>query len=554
MLPKGDLTLDQRSAELYNHFVPKNHPLRKIDEAIDFSFILPLVKDRYDPWVGRYGKHPEQMWRLLFAQFHMNLSDEKIIVEAHVNLALRGLLRLGMDEKPCHPTTLQKFRFNRLDNDIYLKIHFELLRQAEENGLLNRDERQIFDTSHVRSNTRVVSTAYLLLQARRLVIREVKKIDDSFGQQLEEQAEAERAAYREERKKRHEQGLPKLTKEEKIASVTNVVRKTLEEVLGRIAGGQLEATERLNVALAILEKVIKDREKDAKERIVSVHDPEARKGAKGNFRWDGRKLAINMQEESYLIVAAESAPGNANDCTLVEPLLDQQKEEMKMVPPELTADKGADTGPIRDMLHERQILGHIPMTKTTNARGADLYKVRDFIYDPEAKTVTSRAGKTTKAAFRDKAQSRDGYTYMFQKRWCKVCEQRYWCRGSYPTENLRHGRYVYISMHWIAYDEAYSHNKSKEFEEAYGKRGRVEAKISELVYHGARRCRYRGQFTKLGAATNHGGRGEREEDHQTVGTIACGSHISRGGVRPSSSLIGSMKRHRGQKKGRLSAN
>jgi len=189
---------------------------------------------------------------------------------------------------------LQKFRAHRLDVDVYLTIHFELLRQAEAHGPLSRQERQIFDTSHVRSTTRIVSLAHLLLEARGNVVREVKKIDPEYGATLEAKMVENRAAYREEREQRRAEGKPKLTKDEKIQTAIERVSKTLDEVRERITTNQLEPTERLNVALEILAKVIADREKGAEERIVSVHDAEARKGKKATVTWDGRKLAGNV--------------------------------------------------------------------------------------------------------------------------------------------------------------------------------------------------------------------------------------------------------------------
>src|SRR5579872_2723251 len=181
MLNLKPLLLDVASRALYERFVPPRHPLRQFDAALDFSFILPLVAERYHDEIGRPAAHPERLWRLLFAQYYLNLSDEKVCLAAHESLALRLFLRLGIDESPPHPTTLQKFRVNRLDADVYLKIHVELLRQAEAHGLLKREERQIFDTSHVRSNTRVVSLPRLLLEVCGKVVNEVAKIDTDYG-------------------------------------------------------------------------------------------------------------------------------------------------------------------------------------------------------------------------------------------------------------------------------------------------------------------------------------------------------------------------------------
>ncbi len=155
MLRPDPLDLDGESRDLFRRIVPEDHPLRKMDGVLDFSFIGDLLRDRYNQWIGRQAKHPELMWRLLFCQFYMNLSDEKVCLAAQTDLAVRLFLRLGIHERAPHPSTLAKFRFQRMDVIDYIEIHFRLLEQAERLGLLDRAERQIMDTSHLRSNTRV---------------------------------------------------------------------------------------------------------------------------------------------------------------------------------------------------------------------------------------------------------------------------------------------------------------------------------------------------------------------------------------------------------------
>ena len=51
---------------LYDKIVPKNHPLRLIEEQIDFSFVTPLLSDRYSIDYGRPAYSPEVMFKLLF--------------------------------------------------------------------------------------------------------------------------------------------------------------------------------------------------------------------------------------------------------------------------------------------------------------------------------------------------------------------------------------------------------------------------------------------------------------------------------------------------------
>ena len=51
---------------LLDELVPQDHILRKIDAAVDFSFIHDLCKDLYSPNMGRPAIEPELLFRMLF--------------------------------------------------------------------------------------------------------------------------------------------------------------------------------------------------------------------------------------------------------------------------------------------------------------------------------------------------------------------------------------------------------------------------------------------------------------------------------------------------------
>ncbi|MED3816306.1 transposase, partial [Priestia megaterium] len=61
--------------------MPADHPLRKINEIVDFTFIHELVRSSYCEHYGRPANEPELLFRLLFLQVLYNLSDERIIQE-----------------------------------------------------------------------------------------------------------------------------------------------------------------------------------------------------------------------------------------------------------------------------------------------------------------------------------------------------------------------------------------------------------------------------------------------------------------------------------------
>ena len=90
-------------AELYN-LVPKDHLLRKIHQAVGFSFIHDPVKASYCEYYGRPAPEPEHLFQLLFLQILNNLSDERVIADTQVNLAYKWFTGLNPEDPLPDPT------------------------------------------------------------------------------------------------------------------------------------------------------------------------------------------------------------------------------------------------------------------------------------------------------------------------------------------------------------------------------------------------------------------------------------------------------------------
>ena len=62
---------DRRQIGFYcmEDLVPKDHILRKIEKAIDFSFIYDLVKDKYSEDTGRPSIDPVVLFKIVFIQY-----------------------------------------------------------------------------------------------------------------------------------------------------------------------------------------------------------------------------------------------------------------------------------------------------------------------------------------------------------------------------------------------------------------------------------------------------------------------------------------------------
>ena len=75
--------------------IPEDHLLKRIANAVDFSFINDLVADSYCASFGRPAKEPELMAKLCILERLYNLSDVKVIEEANCNLAYLWFLGLN---------------------------------------------------------------------------------------------------------------------------------------------------------------------------------------------------------------------------------------------------------------------------------------------------------------------------------------------------------------------------------------------------------------------------------------------------------------------------
>lgn len=122
--------------------VPKNHMLRKIDRAIDWSFIYDLVKDKYCLDNGRQSIDPVTLIKIPIIQYLFGIkSMRQTIKEIEVNVAYRWFLGLDLTDKIPHFSTFSKNYTRRFkDTDIFEKIFARILEECISHKLVNTKE------------------------------------------------------------------------------------------------------------------------------------------------------------------------------------------------------------------------------------------------------------------------------------------------------------------------------------------------------------------------------------------------------------------------------
>ena len=101
--------------------VPKDHLVRKIDAAIQFDFIYPIVEFTYSTH-GHPSIDPVVLIKLVFIQYLFGIrSMRQTIKDVETNVAYRWFLGYSFEDPIPHFSTFGKTMFEDLEKQLYLK-------------------------------------------------------------------------------------------------------------------------------------------------------------------------------------------------------------------------------------------------------------------------------------------------------------------------------------------------------------------------------------------------------------------------------------------------
>ena len=128
----------QMNLVIMEQLVPEGHFLRKVDRAVDFSFIYELCAPLYCADNGRPAIDPEILFRMLLVGYLYGIKSEvRLEEEINYNIAYKWFCGLDLTEKAPDATTISQNRRRRFrDNNIPEQIFNEILRQCIAKGLV----------------------------------------------------------------------------------------------------------------------------------------------------------------------------------------------------------------------------------------------------------------------------------------------------------------------------------------------------------------------------------------------------------------------------------
>ena len=165
-LPPSDALIPMTDEEriLYEQVVPEDHFLRRLQQAVDFLSLRPLLAGAYSPDQGRPPLDPVLLLKLEVLARQYRLSDREVIAAARFHLAYRLFLGLSLKSPLPHPTSLTYFR-QRLGPERMQQLFDALVGQARRLGLV-QDRLRLKDATHIIANIAVPSTIRLVAETR----------------------------------------------------------------------------------------------------------------------------------------------------------------------------------------------------------------------------------------------------------------------------------------------------------------------------------------------------------------------------------------------------
>lgn len=130
------------------HFVPADHPIRPLREL--FNTALKRISYLFDAAYAEGGREsiaPERLLRALLLQVLYGIRSERQLVEqTHYNLLFRWFVGLSIDDAVWDHSTFSKNRDRLLEHAVVPELFAEVVRMAEQRGLLSPDHFSVDGT------------------------------------------------------------------------------------------------------------------------------------------------------------------------------------------------------------------------------------------------------------------------------------------------------------------------------------------------------------------------------------------------------------------------
>lgn len=181
-------------AELYNILISKDNFWRQLNDLIDFSFVVDMLKDKYSSTMGRTAEDVIRMFKFLLLKSYFKLSDRGLVERTLTDMLFKYFLGYNPeDTKLINPSLLTVFRRERLtDNEENLmdKLIEKTVQLALEKGLIEVKNKIIVDSTHTNAMYSHISPREELIRQAKNLRKAVYKIDGTMHDKMPKKRES----------------------------------------------------------------------------------------------------------------------------------------------------------------------------------------------------------------------------------------------------------------------------------------------------------------------------------------------------------------------------
>lgn len=437
--------------ELYDLLIEEDNFWRQLNDMVDFSFVVDLLKDKYSTTMGRTAEDVVRMFKYLLLKQYFKLSDRGLVERTKTDLLFKYFLEYEPEETSLIDSSLLTvFRRERLiDNDENLmdKLIEKTVEIAIEKGLIEVKNKIIVDSTHTNAMYNHISPREELIRQAKELRKSIYKIDESMHDKMP--------------KKRESTGLI----EDQIEYTKELLKIVKDD--GRF--GKLPG---IKEQIDYLEETMNDTETE----LEYSKNQDAKVGHKtADTSFFGYKTHISETPER-IITAATITTGEKHDGKQLQTLIEKSKANGIEV--EAIIGDGAYSEEENLKYCEDNNIKNVSKLSDIVLYGNGKHDER-FEFNKDAGMYVCPAGHMAIKKVHQKGNEHNNYTevdnYFFDVEKCKRCPFREGCyKDGAKTKSYNVTIKKDIHINQMDYME------TDEFKTMYSERYKIEAKNAEL--------------------------------------------------------------------------
>ncbi len=437
--------------ELYDLLIEKNNFWRQLEEMVDFSFVVDMLKDKYSTTMGRTAEDVIRMFKYLLLKQYFKLSDRGLVERTKTDLLFKYFLGYEPEElNLIDPSLLTVFRRERLiDNDENLmdRLIGKTVEIAIEKGLIEVKNKIIVDSTHTNAMFNHISPREELIRQAKELRKSVYKIDETMHNKMP--------------KKRESSGLI----EDQITYTKELLKVIKDD-------GRFEKLPNIKEQINYLEETMNDTEVE----LEYSKDQDAKIGHKtADTSFFGYKTHI-AQTPERIITSAVITTGEKHDGKQLQTLI--EKSQANGIEVEAIIGDGAYSEEDNLNYCENNKIKNVSKLSNIVLYGNGKHDDR-FEFNKDAGMYVCPAGHMAIKKAHQKGNKQNNYTevdnYFFDVEKCKRCPFKNGCyKEGAQTKSYNVTLKKDIHINQMDYME------TDEFKTLYKERYKIEAKNAEL--------------------------------------------------------------------------